>query len=424
MLQFCCMPPRPHVLRVDPVMPLRTRHPIPRPRQKTASHSAPLDARDREYRPRRRSVGHGADLPPPGLQSPAADRLPKHDHSSWPARHPIVLRIRHGRNFLAFNTYTSHLSGICDRLGEESRIIAAAIHRDEGVLHLHVLAVPIVDGRICWADLRVRFGEGVMGPTRYGRMQTKFYYEISRGFGLERGKVGSAAVHKRPDRKKGRALCELRRRQMHAIRQRLREAGESPGGIPELQDPEPWERVVMAQKAQPGDPERVAKWFRTVGLKVRPFEELCQTVELENIRPLPRAPQLMMLIRARVAARRRVLAQLKIAEEELEKFERIKTDDPVEGHNEVLLAEIGAWLQRVEAYREALQTGNYNAVETFTDDEPVPGFSTWATRELEEGLKAEDDAAERGYDLGGDADLDAEASDDPSSGKRQEQKPE
>ena len=417
------MPPRPHVLRVDPVMrcgPGIRYHVLGKKRPPTAlpsmletenivlvddpSAMEPI-YRLRACRPRGRPAAEArsflvAGPPPYCAQDPAWSEL-------------FGLQYL----YIAFEW-------ICDRLGEESRIIAAAIHRDEGVLHLHVLAVPIVDGRICWADLRVRFGEGVMGPTRYGRMQTKFYYEISRGFGLERGKVGSAAVHKRPDRKKGRALCELRRRQMHAIRQRLREAGESPGGIPELQDPEPWERVVMAQKAQPGDPERVAKWFRTVGLKVRPFEELCQTVELENIRPLPRAPQLMMLIRARVAARRRVLAQLKIAEEELEKFERIKTDDPVEGHNEVLLAEIGAWLQRVEAYREALQTGNYNAVETFTDDEPVPGFSTWATRELEEGLKAEDDAAERGYDLGGDADLDAEASDDPSSGKRQEQKPE
>ena len=313
---------------------------------------------------------------------------------------------------------------ICDRLGEESRIIAAAIHRDEGALHLHVLAVPIVGGRICWADLRNRFGEGFDGPTRYGRMQTRFHREVSSLFGLERGMAGSSAVHKRPDRKKSMALCELRKRQIHAIRQLVREVGESPGGIPELQDPEPWERVVMAQKAEPGDAERVAEWLRTVGLKdIRPFEE---SVELENIRPLPRAPQLIQLIQEKIAARQRIQAQWEIAKEALKKVEKIQSDDPIEGYNDLLLAEIRAWLQRVEAYREALQTGNYNAVETFTDDEPMPGFSTWATRELEEDLKAEDDAdiaaPEHDYDAGGDADPEV-GLDAPSDEKARENDP-
>ena len=331
---------------------------------------------------------------------------------------------------------------ICDRLGEETRIIGAAIHRDEGAPHLHLLAVPITDGRICWADLRVRFGEGVMGPTRYGRMHTKFHYEISGGFGLERGKEGSTAVHEKPDRTKGLALRELRKRQIHAARQLAREAGESPGGHEELQEPEPWERVVMAQKAQPGDAERVAKWRRTAELKnAMSFEDWCRTAGLENVSPLPHAPQLMTLIRERVAARRRVLAQLEFAEDELDKVEAIQQGEPIEGHNDLVLAELlTAWRQRVEACREALQTGNYEAVEALAEDEPVAGYSAedWAMKkaELEQDqheAEIDDDAgeashdahlkdAERHYDAGGDADPEAEAREDPSCGKHQEDK--
>lgn len=339
---------------------------------------------------------------------------------------------------------------ICDRLGKESRVVGAAIHRDEGAPHLHVLAVPIIDGRICWSDLRNRFGEGEDGSTRYGRMHTKFHHEISGDFGLERGKEGSTAVHERPDRVKGMALRELRKRQIHAARQLAREAGETPGGIDELREPEAWEREVMAQKAQPGDAERVTKWRRTAGLEdVTSFEDWCRAEGIENVSPLPPAPQLMELIRERVTARRRIQTELVKAKIEVEKFEKIEAEkfeeiqqeDSVEGHKDLVLAErIRAWRNRLEACRTALKTGRYESVSALAEDERVPGYSAeeWAAKKValteeqeaemhgdpaEDSLDALLDAADEHYDRGRDAGPVDEATDNPGDAGRPDEKP-
>ena len=139
------------------------------------------------------------------------------------------------------------------------------------------------------------------------------------------------------------------------------------------------------------------------------------------------------------AERRRIRSQLENAEEKLERLEGAQLDDFLENqrHTKLVLAEkVKAWKNRVAALKQALETND----DFEADDEPVPSYSAedWATKEkrleeLEEqddaweassyDAEAEIDAAERGYDPGGDTEPEAEASDDPSDEKPRENDP-
>ena len=110
-------------------------------------------------------------------------------------------------------------------LGPESRIIAAAIHRDEGSPHLHVLAAVIHESRLGRCRRRDYILATGKGRTRYSRMQTRFYHDVSSRFGLDRGVIGSTAIQQRPDREIALAMREIRIWHIHLDREAVRRAG-------------------------------------------------------------------------------------------------------------------------------------------------------------------------------------------------------
>lgn len=60
-------------------------------------------------------------------------------------------------------------------------VISAVIHYDETTAHMHVISVPLTrDGRLSARDV-------VGNRTQMRRMQTEFYEQVGRGYGLERG---------------------------------------------------------------------------------------------------------------------------------------------------------------------------------------------------------------------------------------------
>lgn len=60
-------------------------------------------------------------------------------------------------------------------------VISAVIHYDETTAHMHVISVPLTrDGRLSARDV-------IGNRTQMRRAQTKFYEQVGRGYGLERG---------------------------------------------------------------------------------------------------------------------------------------------------------------------------------------------------------------------------------------------
>lgn len=60
-------------------------------------------------------------------------------------------------------------------------VISAVIHYDETTAHMHVISVPLTrDGRLSARDV-------VGNRTQMRRIQTEFYEQVGRGYGLERG---------------------------------------------------------------------------------------------------------------------------------------------------------------------------------------------------------------------------------------------
>ena len=133
--------------------------------------------------------------------------------------------------------------------GPRTAIVTLDLHRDESSPHVQGLVIPIdEDGRLGWCKVRdaaskkfrnevrkahkeaVRqvwerreAGDELADPpplsikSRYGVFQDSLYYRVSRGYGLERGQVGSKASHEQIDRTKAaerrQGLAESRERQ-------------------------------------------------------------------------------------------------------------------------------------------------------------------------------------------------------------------
>ena len=112
--------------------------------------------------------------------------------------------------------------GLRDVLGPESVIVNAAAHRDELTHHLHVVAVPIQDGKLGWCAVRDaalgRIEERARaeaqaaglpepkrrkGTRRYAVLQDAFQAQVRAAFGLDRGDRASGRVHEAIDRAKG-----------------------------------------------------------------------------------------------------------------------------------------------------------------------------------------------------------------------------
>ena len=177
-------------------------------------------------------------------------------------------------------------------LGPKSLIHAAVIHRDESAAHLHLLATPIIDGRVNWTDVLRHFLTRVPGSRTYTQLHTEFNEDVAAQFGLKRGVEGSEAKHEEPDRVVAQARVEIRLRQIHQQRQLVRHAGKAPHGDPALIEPEPWELELAAKMREPEEVERIKRLRKEAKLRTEPLPPLIaplppsvQTQRLEELAP-------------------------------------------------------------------------------------------------------------------------------------------
>lgn len=73
-----------------------------------------------------------------------------------------------------------------ERYGRRN-IISAVVHNDETTPHLHLNLIPVKDGRLCAKDL--------LNRNELSKLQTDFYEQVGKRWGLQRGKEGSTASH-------------------------------------------------------------------------------------------------------------------------------------------------------------------------------------------------------------------------------------
>lgn len=92
--------------------------------------------------------------------------------------------------------FEASLQWIAKRFGGKENIVAMTIHRDETTPHMSVFVVPRVtrerDG-VLTVGLSAK--EYVDGPRALHELQTEFHEQVSKRFGLERGREWSPAKH-------------------------------------------------------------------------------------------------------------------------------------------------------------------------------------------------------------------------------------
>ena len=88
---------------------------------------------------------------------------------------------------LQYEFFTDCYKFFAERYGEEN-IIAAVVHLDETTPHMHLNLMPITsDGRLCSKQL--------FDKPQLQKLQTVFYEEVGKKYGLQRGKEGSQRKH-------------------------------------------------------------------------------------------------------------------------------------------------------------------------------------------------------------------------------------
>ena len=86
-----------------------------------------------------------------------------------------------------YNFFSDCYKFFTERYGEEN-IIAAVVHNDETTPHMHLNLMPVTsDGRLCSKQL--------FDKPQLQKLQTDFYEEVGKKYGLERGKEGSQKKH-------------------------------------------------------------------------------------------------------------------------------------------------------------------------------------------------------------------------------------
>ena len=86
-----------------------------------------------------------------------------------------------------YNFFSDCYKFFAERYGEEN-IIAAVVHNDETTPHMHLNLMPITsDGRLCSKQL--------FDKPQLQQLQTDFYEEVGKKYGLKRGKEGSQKKH-------------------------------------------------------------------------------------------------------------------------------------------------------------------------------------------------------------------------------------
>lgn len=83
--------------------------------------------------------------------------------------------------------FRDSISWLANRLGGPQNTLGYFIHRDEDVPHLHVLIMPLKDGKLCYS----RFLGG--SQFQLNQLQTDFAKEVAAAYGLERGIPNSGA---------------------------------------------------------------------------------------------------------------------------------------------------------------------------------------------------------------------------------------
>lgn len=73
-----------------------------------------------------------------------------------------------------------------ERYGKEN-VVSAVVHLDESTPHLHFNLIPVTGGRLCAKELFDR--------AALRELQTDFYENVGKKYGLKRGKEGSTAKH-------------------------------------------------------------------------------------------------------------------------------------------------------------------------------------------------------------------------------------
>ena len=86
-----------------------------------------------------------------------------------------------------YNFFSDCYKFFAERYGEEN-IIAAIVHNDETTPHMHLNLMPVTkDGRLCSKQL--------FDKPQLRQLQTDFYEEVGKRWGLQRGKEGSQKKH-------------------------------------------------------------------------------------------------------------------------------------------------------------------------------------------------------------------------------------
>ena len=88
---------------------------------------------------------------------------------------------------LQYEFFTDCTKFFAERYGKEN-IISAVVHLDETTPHMHLNLMPITsDGRLCSKQL--------FDKPQLQKLQTDFYEEVGKKYGLQRGKEGSQRKH-------------------------------------------------------------------------------------------------------------------------------------------------------------------------------------------------------------------------------------
>ena len=86
-----------------------------------------------------------------------------------------------------YNFFSDCYKFFAERYGEEN-IIAAVVHNDETTPHMHLNLMPVTKGgRLCSKQL--------FDKPQLQQLQTDFYEEVGKKYGLQRGKEGSQRKH-------------------------------------------------------------------------------------------------------------------------------------------------------------------------------------------------------------------------------------
>ena len=75
--------------------------------------------------------------------------------------------------------FADALSWLAERFGGDENVLSADVHHDEASPHLHVLILPLVDGRM-------RGSEAVGGPSQLQKLQADFFEAVCISHGLKR----------------------------------------------------------------------------------------------------------------------------------------------------------------------------------------------------------------------------------------------